>query len=73
MDGKRTIAGREREFHTYFGARRVVHRDQRRRHRLPAAAGGSIAFVPEHVVPVCARCARNGAITSMASTASSTR
>jgi hypothetical protein len=52
MDGKRTIAGREREFHTYSarGASFTEINDDGT--VCPAAAGGSIAFVPEHVVPV---------------------
>jgi len=52
MDGKRTIAGREREFHTYSarGASFTEINDDGT--VCPAAAGGSIAFTPEHVVPV---------------------
>ncbi len=51
LDGTRTIAGRSREFHTYWprGATFNTVRDDGT--ISPSAAGGSIAFAPEIVVP----------------------
>ena len=51
LDGRLTIGGREREFHTYWarGASFTeVHDDGT---ISPAAAGGSIAFAPEIAIP----------------------
>jgi hypothetical protein len=51
LDGKVTIAGREREFHTYSARGASFTRVEDDGTIAPTAAAGSIAFAPEVVAP----------------------
>ena len=51
LDGKVTLAGREREFHTYDARGACFTRIEDDGTIAPAAAGGSIAFAPEICLP----------------------
>jgi hypothetical protein len=51
LDGKVTLAGREREFHSYDARGASVERITDDGTLAPCAAGGSIAFAPEICLP----------------------